>query len=127
MYVMFLIAEVIFGISYGLTSSLYSACGTISEYKTGNDVKGTIMACSSLAIKISLVIRGVIISGALALISYTPEMEITASAQTNVAAVCMLIPAAFTALAFIVLFFFKNSDSELTKMENEISARKQNA
>lgn len=62
------IAQIFFGISYGNTTSLYSNCGTYSEYKTGKNTKAVIMSFSSLAIKISIAVRGVVITSVLSAI-----------------------------------------------------------
>lgn len=116
-------AQVIFGVAYGLTTSMYSMCGTYSEYNSGKDVKGVIMACSSLAIKIAIALRGMIISGALAAIAYKPDAAVTAATQAGIKQVFFIIPAAFVIVSVVVFIFYKIKDSDISKMEQEIAQR----
>lgn len=123
-FVILFVAEVIFGVAYGLTSSMYSMCGTESEYRTNKDTKGVIMACSSLAIKIAIALRGMVISAALAAISYNPDAAVTASAQSGIKLVFLIIPAVFSVISVILFLFYKIKDSEIVVMEQEIAKRK---
>lgn len=123
-FVILFIAQLIFGTAYGLTSSMYSMCGTESEYRTGKDTKGVIMACSSLAIKIAIALRGMVISAALAAISYDPDAAITASAQSGIKLVFLVIPAVFSIVSVILFLFYKIKDSDIVMMEQEIAKRK---
>lgn len=123
-YLMLFVAQVVFGVAYGLTSSMYAMNGTYSEYKTGKDVKGTIMACSSLAIKIAVAVRGVVLTGALAAINYSADAAITPEAQSGIKLVFLLIPAAFSLVSALLFMLYKIKDSEIEGMEKEIALRK---
>ena len=124
-FLILFLAQVIFGVAYGLTTSMYSMCGTQSEYKTGKDVKGVIMACSSLAIKIAIALRGVVISTALAAISYNPDAVVTDSAQSGIKLVFLIIPAIFSLISVVGFLFFKIKDQDIARMEKEIAEKKQ--
>lgn len=123
-YVVLAVAEVVFGVSYGLTSSLYSMCGTLSEYQKGVDVKGMAMAGSSLAIKVSIAVRGVIIASFLASIGYSADAAITASMQAGISQLFLLVPAVFSLVSALLFFLYRIKDDDIPKMEAEIAARK---
>lgn len=123
-FIILFVAQLIFGAAYGLTTSMYSMCGTYGEYKTGKDIKGVIMACSSLAIKIAVALRGVIISAVLAAIAYVPDGPVTATAQGGIKLLFFIVPALFCILSVVLFFFYKIKDSEIAGMEQEIAERK---
>lgn len=122
-FVILFAAQLIFGVAYGLTSSMYAMCGTESLYRTGKDTKGVIMACSSLAIKIAIALRGMVISAALAAIAYDPDAAITASAQSGIKLVFLVIPAVFSIVSVVIFLFYKIKDSDIVEMEKEIAKR----
>ena len=123
-FVILFVAQTIFGVAYGLTTSMYSMCGTDSEYRTGKDTKGIIMACSSLAIKIAIALRGIVISAALAAIAYDPDAAVTASAQGGIKMVFLIIPAVFSIASVVMFLLYRIKDSDIEKMEQEIAKRR---
>ncbi|WP_099189092.1 MFS transporter [Tepidibacter mesophilus] len=120
------LGQVFFGIAYGNTTSLYSMCGTYSEHKTGKNTKGVIMSFCSLAIKISIAVRGVVITSVLGFINYSPDLAITASTQNGIKTLFFLVPIAFLASSLIPLIWFKIKDSDIAIMEREIAQRAKN-
>lgn len=123
-FVILFVAQTIFGVAYGLTTSMYSMCGTDSEYRTGKDTKGIIMACSSLAIKIAIALRGIVIPAALAAIAYDPDAAVTASAQGGIKMVFLIIPAVFSIASVVMFLLYRIKDSDIEKMEQEIAKRR---
>lgn len=122
-FVILFAAQIIFGVAYGLTTSMYSMCGTDSEYRTGKSTKGIIMSCSSLAIKIAIALRGMVISAALAYIAYNPDGAITSAAQSGIKLVFLIIPAAFCIVSSLVFLLYKINDKDIAQMEQEIMKR----
>lgn len=122
-FVILFVAQIIFGVAYGLTTSMYSMCGTDSEYRTGKSTKGIIMSCSSLAIKIAIALRGMVISAALAYIAYNPDGAITSAAQSGIKLVFLIIPAAFCIISSLVFLLYKINDKDIARMEQEIMKR----
>lgn len=122
-FVILFAAQIIFGVAYGLTTSMYSMCGTDSEYRTGKSTKGIIMSCSSLAIKIAIALRGMVISAALAYIAYNPDGAITSAAQSGIKLVFLIIPAAFCIISSLVFLLYKINDKDIARMEQEIMKR----
>lgn len=120
------VGQIFFGIAYGNTTSLYSNCGTYSEYKTGKNTKAVIMSFSSLAIKISIAVRGVVIPAVLAAISYNPDGLITDSIQGGIKILFLIVPISFLVVSAIPLLAYKIKDSDVTKMEKELQERAKN-
>ena len=103
-------------------------CGAYSEWKTGKDTRGVVMAFCSLAIKIAIALRGVIITAALGIIAYDATLKVfSPEMMTGIKMVYILVPCIFIVLSFIPLAFFKLSDEKVAEIENEIAARKQAA
>lgn len=117
------IGQVFFGIAYGNTTSLYSNCGTYSEYKTGKNTKAIIMSFSSLAIKISIAVRGAVIPAVLAAIAYNPDGVITDTIEGGIKMLFLLVPIIFLIVSIIPLLAYKIKDSDVTMMEKELQER----
>lgn len=117
------LGQLLFGISYGLTSNMYAMCGTYSEWKTGKNTRGVVMSFCSLAIKLAIALRGVIIAFVLVMINYDPTGSITASAQSGIKTLLIIVPVIFLAVSLIPLFFFKLDDKRVAEMEEEIAQR----
>ncbi len=117
------IGQIFFGIAYGNTTSLYSNCGTYSEYKTGKNTKAIIMSFSSLAIKISIAVRGAVIPAVLAAIAYNPDGVITDTIEGGIKMLFLLVPIIFLIVSIIPLLAYKIKDSDVTMMEKELQER----
>lgn len=112
-----------FGIAYGLTSNLYSMCGIYGEWKTGSSARGVAMAFCSLAIKIGVAVRGMIIPAVLAAIGYVataPDLTIYAD---GISTAYTWMPIVCFAVSLIPLIGFKLTDEGIVKMEKEIAER----
>ena len=120
------VGQIFYGIAYGNTTSIYSNCGTYSEYKTGKNTKAIIMSFSSLAIKISIAVRGAIIPAVLAAIAYNPEGAITASMQGGIKTLFLLVPIVFLVVSIVPLLAYKIKDSDVTMMEKALQERGKN-
>ena len=119
------LAQLSFGIAYGLTSNLYAMCGTYSEWKTGENTRGVVMSFCSLAIKLGIAIRGVLISAVLGWIAYDPNMTvITSQAKSGIKLLFIVVFTIIMLISLIPLAFFKLDDKKVIEMEKEISERK---
>jgi len=122
------LALMCFGVAYGLTTSLYINSSTYSEFKTGKNTQGFIMAFCSFSIKMAIVIRGLIITTGLGIIGYVAA-DITAkniSPQVISGANLMffIVPAAVMAVSLIPLMFYKISDQDVIDMNAVIAERR---
>ena len=125
--VVLFIGQVFFGMSYGLSVSFFSMCGTYGEYKTGESANGLVMACCSLAIKIGVAVRGVAITAALSFIGYVATAEVTPAIQSSIKTLFGIFPLIFIILSLVPLAFFKLNDNKVREMEAAIAQRKSEA
>ena len=117
------LGQVFFGMAYGFTSKLYAMCGTYGEWKTGSQARGVTMAFCSLAIKLGVAIRGVIIPVALSIIAYDPNAADPTVFASGIQNVYAIFPIACIAISLIPLIFFKLSDEKIDQMDKEIAER----
>ena len=118
------LAQLSFGIAYGLTSNLYAMCGTYSVWKTGEDTRGVVMAFCSLAIKLGIAVRGVLITTVLGYIAYDPNAAImTSDAKAGVKLLFIVVFGAVMVASLIPLAFFKLDEKKVSDMEKEIAQR----
>ena len=123
--VLIFISQVFFGIAYGLTTSLYTSCATYSEYKTGKNTKGFIMGLCSFSIKMSIVLRGIVITSGLGIIGYAVGAAATPELVQGISVMCFIVPAIFIAVGIIPLLFYRLKDEDVMAMDGEIAKRKQ--
>ena len=123
----FLLGQVFFGMSYGLTVSFFAMSATYGEYKTGKSARGLVMAVCSLSIKCAVALRGVMIPIFLGFIGYEATAAVTPALQSGMKSLFGIFPLVFIILSLIPLFFFKIDDKDVKKMEAEITAREQAA
>ena len=121
------LAQLIFGVAYGLTANLYAMCGTYSVWKTGEDTRGVVMAFCSLAIKLGVAIRGVLITALLTWIAYDPKATvITPEAQGSIKFMFAIVFSIIILVSLIPLLGFRLDEKRVAEMEQEIAKRTQN-
>lgn len=118
------LSQFCYGVSFGLTTSLYANSATFAEYSTEKNTTGFIMGLLSFSIKMSLFIRGLIITFVLGFIGYSANMTVTDQVASNMSTAFFIIPAILMALSIIPLFMMKMKDSDVIDMRKEIEARK---
>lgn len=119
------LSQLVFGTAYALTSNLYSMCGTYSEWKTGENTRGVVMAFCSLAIKIGVAVRGVLITAVLGWIHYdSTATVITDAAKSGVSLLFIVVFSVVMLVSLIPLVFFKLDEKRVEEMEAEIAARR---
>jgi len=119
------IGQIFFGITYGQTANYYTMCGAYSEWKTGENARGIIMAFCSLAIKLAIAVRGVLIPAVLAALSYDATLTIfPESMVSGIKNAYVLVPSIAIIVSLIPLAFFKLDDKKVMEMEDEIAKRK---
>ena len=81
------------------------------------------MSFSSLAIKISIAVRGVVITSVLSAISYNADAAITNSTVSGIKMLFLLVPIAFLVISIIPLLGYKIKDNDIAVMEKELQER----
>lgn len=117
------IGQMLFGTAYGLTSNLYAMCGTYGEWKTGGQARGVTMAFCSLAIKLGVAIRGVIIPAVLGAVGYVATAADPTVYSDGIHTLFSVMPVACLILSFVPLAFFKLDDERIAQMDKEIRER----
>ncbi len=117
------IGQLFFGFAYGYTSNLYAMCGTYGEWKTGGQARGVTMAFCSLAIKIGVAIRGVIIPVVLGMIAYDATAADPTIYASGIQNLYGLFPLVCIVISLIPLIGFKLSDEKIAQMDKEIAER----
>ncbi len=117
------VGQLFFGVAYGYTSNLYAMCGTYGEWKTGGQARGVTMAFCSLAIKLGVAIRGVIIPVVLGMIAYDATAADPTVFAGGISSLYGLFPAVCIAISLIPLIGFKLSDEKIAQMDKEIAER----
>lgn len=115
--------QLFFGFAYGLTSNLYAMCGTYGEWKTGGQARGVTMAFCSLAIKLGVAIRGMVIPAVLGTIGYVATAADPTIYAEGIKNAYAFFPVICLAISFIPLIWFKLSDEKVAQMDKEIAER----
>ncbi|WP_026394231.1 MFS transporter [Acetobacterium malicum] len=118
------ISQLFYGISFGLTTSLYANAATYAEFSTGKNTAGFIMGLLSFSIKGAIFIRGLIITFVLGFIGYSADMTVNQQVIGNTTIAFFIIPAVLIAIGILPLFMMKMKDSDVIDMRKEIEARK---
>ncbi|HAZ05387.1 MAG TPA: hypothetical protein DCY58_02500 [Acetobacterium sp.] len=118
------LSQICYGVSFGLTTSLYANSATYAEFTTKKNTTGFIMGLLSFSIKTSQFIRGLIITFVLGFIGYSAQMTVTEQTIGNMSMAFFAIPAILIAVGILPLLLLKMKDSDVIEMRKEIEARK---
>lgn len=122
--VLLFFAQMSFGMAFGLTSKLYSMCGVYGEWKTGKNAQGMIMSLGSLAVKLAVAVRGLLIAGVLGMIQYVPDAAmVPLAAQGHIKLLFFVVFSGIMLLSLIPLAFFRLTDASVLMMASDISTR----
>lgn len=125
--VLLFVSQAFFGLAYGLSANLYSMCATWSHWKTGKNTVGVTMSIMTVAVKLGVTLRAMILPAFLAFVSYDATATVfDAAAKAGINQMYFLLPMALLIVSLIpLLFLFKIKDSDVTKMNAEIQEREQ--
>ena len=123
--VLLFVSQVSFGLAYGLAANLYSMCATWSYWKSGENTIGTTMSIMTVSVKLGVTLRAMILPAALSAVGYISTATVfDAAAIAGINQVYFLLPLALLVVSLIpFVFLFKIKDSDVIRMNEEISAR----
>ena len=123
--VLLFLSQVLFGLAYGLSANLYSMCATWSHWKSGENTTGTTMSIMTVAVKLGVTLRAMILPAALAAVGYVSSSTVfDAAAVAGINQVYFLLPFALLLISLVPLvFLFKIKDADVVRMNEEIAAR----
>lgn len=118
-------SQVFFSFAYGLSANLYSMCATWSHWKTGENTVGVTMSIMTVAVKLGVTLRAMILPAFLALVSYDATATVfDAAAQAGIVQMYFLLPLSLLIASLIpLIFLFKIKDEDVAKMNEDINAR----
>ena len=128
-YVSFMIIMFIAYLGYGMPDALgvvmYSSTVDYGEWKTGKNARGFIMSLISFPIKAAILVRSVVITAVLAGAGYVANMKATPVLIDSIKNGLTLVPAVIMLIGLLfIIFLYKITPENLTKMQKEIAARK---
>ncbi len=120
--VILFVSQVFFGLAYGLSVNLYSMCATWSHWKTGVNTVGVTMSIMTVAVKLGVTLRAVILPAFLAFVAYDATATVfDATAQAGIGQMYFLLPIILLVASLIPLvFLFRIKDADIPKMNKEI-------
>ena len=123
--VLLFVSQVLFGLAYGLSANLYSMCATWSHWKSGENTIGTTMSIMTVAVKLGVTLRAMILPAALAAVGYVSTNTVfDAAAVAGINQVYFLLPFALLLISLVPLvFLFKIKDADVVRMNEEIAQK----
>lgn len=121
---------VLIGHFFGCTSlamqlGLFQDCAVYSEYKSGKDVKGFVMALMNMPVKIGILVKNSIISSTLVRIGYSAVATDTSAYGPAFNRLFLFTPALICIIAVVVnLVLYGLNEEKVSEMQAEINARK---
>ena len=123
--ILLFISQVFFGFAYGLSANLYSMCATWSQWKTGENTVGVTMSIMTVAVKLGVTLRALILPAFLAFVAYDATATVfDAAAQAGINQMYFLLPIGLLVVSLIpFLLMFRIKDSDIVEMNKEIAER----
>lgn len=126
--VVFIVMQTIMNVFTGMTqpmeADLYIDTAIYHEWKSGKNALGFIVGLMALPVKLSMIIRSVIVSIALASIGYVAGMTITPAQQMGLIHAYVIVPTIIPLLGAVSIgFFYKLRPRDVEAMQREIEER----
>lgn len=124
------LALILIGHFFGCTSlamqlGLFQDCAVYSEYKSGKDVKGFVMALMNMPVKIGILIKNSLISSTLVGIGYSAVATDTSAYGPAFYKLFLFTPAIICIIAVVAnLVLYGLNEEKVKEMQAEIKARK---
>lgn len=115
--VIVLMCAVVFAMSMTLAvdPELYAACAGYSSSRIGYDTTGTVMGLLTVPLKIGIVMRGILISAALAIGGFSADIDAATASESVQRGICigfMVIPAVCMVIGAVVLLWGYHLDKK---------------
>lgn len=122
------VAQFGYGVCYAATPALYADTIIYAEWKTGKNATGFISGLQNVPLKVSILLRGVIITACLAAGAFSAEIDPLQASDQLKKAIClgfMVIPAVSLIIAAVLLLLgFRLTKDKVEQYTREIAARK---
>jgi GPH family glycoside/pentoside/hexuronide:cation symporter len=113
------------GCTQPMESTFYFDCATYSQWKTGGENPTALfLGLATISIKMTSIVRGVVITILFNAINYSPDMGPTPELRSGFITAYSLVNSIIPVLGFIAIaFFYKISPAIIAKCKAEIAAR----
>jgi len=112
------------GIIFPLLWSMYADTADYSEWRTGRRATGLIFSSSSMSQKFGWTLGGAIAAWLLAVYGFEAGQVQSATSLNGIKMMLSIFPAIGALLSAVFIFFYKLSDSYMTKMSNELREKR---
>ena len=126
----FIAAQTIMNVFVGMTqpmeADLYIDTAIYHEYRTGKNALAFIVGLMAVPVKVSVILKSVIVAVAFAAIGYKAGMDSTPALQEGLINAYIILPAIIPLLGAVsILFFYKLNPKKVEEMQKEIQRRRQ--
>jgi GPH family glycoside/pentoside/hexuronide:cation symporter len=115
------------GMMTACETAMYADAAVYSQWKLGADARGWVMGLSVFPIKLSFVIRSLILNLVLAMVGFNaaiPASEATMELQRGISMVFLVIPGVLVLVAmFVIIFGYRITKEKIAQYQEEIAAR----
>ena len=112
------------GMTQPMEADLYIDTAIYHEWRTGKNALGFIVGLMALPVKLSVVIKSVIVSVAFAAIGYVKDMPVTPQLQSGLINAYVIVPTIIPLLGAVSIgLFYKLRPREVENMQREIEER----
>lgn len=120
-----MIMQFFVGMSQPMEADLYMDTATYHEWKSGKNASSFIMGLLSIPLKISVILKGIILTVTFLAVGYTAGSAATPEVQNAIVNAYVIVPASLPMIGAISLgFFFKLNPARIASMQKEINERK---
>lgn len=128
--VVFMVMQTVMNVFTGMTqpmeADLYIDTAIYHEWKTGKNALGFIVGLMALPVKLSVVIKSVIVAVAFSAIGYVKGMPITPALQEGLINAYVIVPTIIPLLGAVSIgFFYKLRPQDVENMQRDIEKRDQ--
>ena len=102
---------------------LMGDCGVEATYKTGKEMKSFVVSFMALPLKISLIIKSLLVTAALGMTGYVAGMQITQGVIDGFYTAYLLWSSIICLLACVCVLFYKLPEAKVAEMTKENNRR----
>ncbi len=111
------------GFANAVMYAMYADISEYSEWKTGKNAKGLIMALSALPIKIGVALSGAVIGFSLAAIGYVAGAAPTPELTRSIILIASMVPGVIAAFALIGVLFYRLDEKKIVEIRQDMQKR----
>jgi Na+/melibiose symporter-like transporter len=109
------------GLANAVPLSLYADTADYSEWKTGKNAKGVVMAIYNFPLKFALAISSGLVGYGLAAVGYVANADPTPQMVSSINFIVTLGPAILAALAIIIMHFYKLDEKKVADIKQSLA------